>query len=466
LNAAELAGLFHPTGSPARVVTIDATRSPAEEPADLLVVAQTVQDWRCPGWRVAAGAAVRDALGPEGIVWALAPRRRDRARLRRLVEEQGLRVAELVACLPNRCASRYLVPLQPGPVLYLLRQTRLERVGGLLLRTPGWRTLLSWAIADVAILAHDGGASGPARWLAGGEGSALMRASWRGKAGAAIVVQFADGATAPSLVAKVPPAGSEARGRAEAAALRRLGPAAEDVEINLPKVVGFVSLGARAALVEQALSGVSAAAALARDSGRLDAMLERLAGWLERWALRTCQRRPLSQTELERPLLDAARTVGLPASYYDWLAEQCRHLAGKSVPLTSAHNDLTMWNVLISESGRLGIIDWEEAEATSLPLGDLAYAAVDAAAATRRYVSRPAAYADCFVSSGRHRERVVGLIRRLAHVLELDAQLTDACLHACWLRHAANEQRVSTNGERSFRAIVERLAHAPRDLLA
>ena len=116
-------------------------------------------------------------------------------------------------------------------------------------------------------------------------------------------------------------------------------------------------------------------------------------------------------------------------------------MSGSRLCTVAAHNDLTMFNVLLGRDRTLGIVDWEEATEEALPLMDLAYAAVDAVAAAGRYRDRVAAFHAAYGRAGRSRDRIEALTERLAARLRLPADLAELSFHACWLLHARNELR-------------------------
>jgi hypothetical protein len=109
-----------------------------------------------------------------------------------------------------------------------------------------------------------------------------------------------------------------------------------------------------------------------------------------------------------------------------------------------------MWNVVLVNRGGIGVLDWTEAKEAGLPLGDLFYAIADAASACDGYRSRLDAVRACFLSGGSRAGTVVPLRDRLAAVLGLSPEVTELAFHACWLRHAATEQRSTRSESGSF----------------
>jgi hypothetical protein len=293
----------------------------------------------------------------------------------------------------------------------------------------------------------------------------VVHASWRGGDGAVIVEAFDDHGALPSRIAKTrlshPALSGAASDRAvnganghqrEVANLLNIAPEAGRAGVDVPRLLGESQLRERPVLIESALHGDPAAAWLAGHPERLPDVLSALVDWLESWNSATCVNRPLTRDLLMDALLRPAAALDdeLDAGwdYFGWLETICESLEGRDVPLVAAHNDLTMVNVLIANDGgtggrmRLGVIDWENASANNLPLGDFFYAAVDAVAATRDYADRHAAFDACFITGGAWTELVGTLARRLRCNLNIPEDVATLCFHACWLQYAeqAREQ--------------------------
>ena len=125
-----------------------------------------------------------------------------------------------------------------------------------------------------------------------------------------------------------------------------------------------------------------------------------------------------------------------PLASFD--AARCAALRCASIPLVAAHNDLTMWNVLLAPGGAVGVVDWEHATAGSLPLVDLFYALADAVMTAGRHPDRLAAVAACIGAAGPHAALARRLWSQLAADLALPDTLVTLAFHACWLHHGAN----------------------------
>jgi hypothetical protein len=214
--------------------------------------------------------------------------------------------------------------------------------------------------------------------------------------------------------------------------------------------------------LEDRLAGQVAAALLASRARAFSSVVCSVADWLDAWHRSTVVVRTLEPAELRRHVLEPAESLAGELQngrgYVEWLTERTRDIAAAPFPLVSAHNDLTMFNVLVRRNG-LGVVDWESAAVERFPLTDLVYAAVDAAAAADRYEDRAIAFEDCLSSGGRHVRLVGQLLRRLATTVGATEDVAELSFHACWLHHAANEQRDARVGtERPFVAILRQVA--------
>jgi Ser/Thr protein kinase RdoA (MazF antagonist) len=155
---------------------------------------------------------------------------------------------------------------------------------------------------------------------------------------------------------------------------------------------------------------------------------------------------PVDAAWLERELIAPADVLAAAAAdptawaaYHRWLVARCDAVRGAPAPRVAVHGDLTMANVLLDGDDAPGIVDWEAAHEEGMPLADLAYAAVDLVRAARR-VGRATAFARC-LAGGPDADGCARWLPRLARAIGVGAPLVGLALHACWLRHAANEVR-------------------------
>jgi hypothetical protein len=444
-----------------------ADRSDGAELPDLLVIAPSERECREPGW-LAAACSTRVAA--DGVAYVLVPAR-SRRRSRGLLRAAGRWVEGAILHLPNAAESRQLVPLAREPARHAFANVVplapwKQALAGALLALGAGRVISSGA-PGVALVARPAGARPLLEWLPlsgaadGARRSAIVSPS-RKPGGSSVVLQpFAAGAEAVVAKLTLRP-GEGAHG--EHARLERMGAAAARAGAVVPRALGELSLHGNPVLLESRLEGRIAAPLLARDPALLAPLLERLCSWLGAWQELTASRAPLTRERLEAELLAPARALAPSLEggerYLAALEERCSAAEGTMAPLTAAHGDLTMWNVLV-EGPRLGIVDWEVAEEATLPLKDLYYALADAVAATRRYTDRPAAVRACFERGGAQEGMIAPLRSSLAGALALPAGVAELSFHACWLGHALNEARsLGPSDPAPFRDIVQWLARS------
>jgi hypothetical protein len=456
-------GLLHPTGA-ARVRVLGAgcppalrPAAPAAGPAALVVYAPTPAELRGPEDLRRALARLARECGPDSAAYLLLPPRWRLAAARGLAA-LGLSVRLRLLHLPDLGASRYLVPLAPGPLRHaaaeLIPTSPARRALALaLLGAPGGAAALALALPGVGLLAQPAGAPPPLAWLRAPGGATLRRS---GDGATAAAYGFAPGAASPCAVVKVGlSAEGAARVVAEGARLRRLGPAAARAGAAVPAA----ELRAGPALALSPLAGRPAALALAEAPGRLPACAAALAAWVTAWNLATRQERALDAAAVERELRAqlAAMAPALPGwrRYAARLGARCRELDGSRTPYVATHGDLTMWNVLL-DGGALGVVDWEAARPAALPLADLVYALADGAAAATGYADRPAAVRACFAPGGAHQALVAPLLAGLRRALGVAPPLAQLCFHACWIGHGANE--IARGAAGPFVAVVRWLS--------
>lgn len=446
----------------------------AAGPLDLVVLAPSAAQAAEDVWLETRLDALVPRLTGDALVYVLVPpgkRRRARHALRRV----GLEIEVALAHVPTVESSRYLVPLERrggsaafGRVVAVWPRRR--RLLAVFLRLPWASGVLGRLLPSVALVARRPGARPLAQWASALVDDGVRRqvaalvTSGRAECDRVAVLAFPGSSEEGSVVGKVR-AGGSGRLEREVEALTGLGTAARAAGAAVPEPIGLRALGSHSVLFETGLAGESAAALLASRPNRLTAVLELVADWLDRWHRATLVERTVQEQELDSAVLAAAEVL-LPhlqngERYVSWLRERCAVLAGAAIPCVATHNDLTMFNVLVG-TGRLGVVDWEEANEGGLPLTDFFYAAVDAVAAAARYANRMDAFEACFAPAGRRFQQIAQFRRRLTETTGASAELSELAFHACWLRHAANERlREASDPHPPFLAIVQRLAAGP-----
>jgi hypothetical protein len=401
---------------------------------DLAVLAPSERERRT-AWAEAAAATVARTLPQAGTAVIIAPAA-TRRRLVRSLRGHGFRTVGHYLHLPSVARTVFAVPLRRATLRYvadrLIVRRSWRRSALLALSLLPWpRAVAAFAPSTGVVMRRAEEATGLA-WLGVRDG--VLQLPRPGRDGA--VVHGFDSLPLPSVIAKI-------RTRSEASNARAGDAVREDAAaagVRAPRVLRRVPLDGASAAIEEALHGRPAASALAaKGDERALALLADLERLLARWSSASLGQ-PLLQQRLEHETIERARTLqpllGPDSGYVDHLATLLgRDLAGRTV---ASHNDMTSWNILVEDTGGLALLDWDDAEAEGLPLVDFAYAAVDAVAIAGD-VDRLAAYRRCFrdVSVG---ARVRGALGRLATIAQLTPAAAELCLHACWLRHACNEQ--------------------------
>jgi hypothetical protein len=470
--------LFHPDGAVKGVLVDGDARVGVALPVgvsgagrvDLLVVGPSREQWRSRRWLAHLLDDAFPELAADAIVYLVTPPFR-RRRARRALKRNGLRVVAAVAHVPSSRSSRYLVSLDRPVASRAFASVvavwpRRRRVLAVVLRLPGAARLLEPVLPSLALVAQRPEARPPCEWVSrltddGTDRRAVVVVtSGHTSDDRLVVLSLPSRKGCAHVVGKVRRGGSTALGQ-EAANLSRIGAHARVAGARVPEALVAQPLPGRSVLIETGLPGQSAAALLASRPRAFARVLALLADWLEAWNRATLVVRAPEPQELERLVLGPAELLAgeleAGAEYVTWLADRCRRVAEGPVPFVTAHNDLTMFNLLVDD-GRLGIVDWEAADDAQLPLTDFVYAVADAAAATARYADRARAVEECFLSTGRHAVSVAPLQHRLMSAVGVSAEVAELSFHACWLHHAANEHRSDDAlSDRPFLAIVERL---------
>jgi hypothetical protein len=473
--------LLHPDGSVSGVAVGGAARLPAvpqasrsDVPLDLVVLAPSAAGPEGASSLERLLDSFVPRLSADAVVYVLVRPRRRRAARRELLR-RGLALDRGVAHVPSFESTRYLVPLEPRLARRVFREViavwpRRRRMLASLLELSWTAAALERLMPSVALVARPPTARPLFDWasrlLADGADTHAEAVVTTGRAEAdrAVVLLVQSGREEGSVVAKIGDASSPRLER-EVEALAGPGLTARVAGAAVPKPIGQRVLGGRSVLFETGLAGASAAGLLASEPRRLQSILELVSDWLDRWHGVSVVEHSAGPEELRSRVLSPAERLapllGDGEDYLSWLRCKCKALAGHRLPFVHAHNDLTMFNVLVTEIG-VGVVDWEDAGERGLPLTDFFYAAVDAVAATARYTDRLAAFDACFGEGGRYAGLVAGMQRRLTSTAAMSAELKGLAFHACWLHHAANEQLKSSWQRPSpFLSIVQRLAARP-----
>jgi hypothetical protein len=444
-----------------------------EAMADLVVIAPTNAECRRTDVLPAMVDAVATRLARDGLVYGLVPPRW-RSRVQRLMLDRGLATDLAILHLPTWAASRYLIPFQLEPASYAFSRLIAARawkgnLGCVVLRYPAVRRLLGHLLPSAAFVARRPGARPLMNWIGNLDGdmaepgATLLSASWRGRDGSIVVHRLPDDRQPGEVVKLNWRTGGAARHGAEPAHVATFGAAAEAAGARVPTSLRHTTLGSYSLVRQRLILGRSLAVLLAERRERAAGLMHMVAAWLQSWNLSTADYRTLDRAYIAQnivsPAAELADVLACADPYGRWLATRCTAVYGP-VPVVAAHRDLTTWNLLVDETGRLGVLDWAEACGQSLPLGDFVYAMTDIALhAGMGRADRVRAFQACFAPGGRYQPIVLRYLRQQRDILRLSPEIVELCVHATFLGHARNEYRQGGSRQQgSFRQLVEWLA--------
>jgi hypothetical protein len=461
--------MWHPTGAPRRRLALGhhagADSCGDDGPVDFALVAPSpVETDR--EWLEQAIALATRRLDGGGVLWIIVPRRWRRT-AERAVARGDLVLLDAVLAIPRWPHSTHFVPI----VRDALRDAGPRHLGmpraaswliGSLVGVGAFRRLLRRAAPGCALLAAREPGLPIFKWLGDEDGAGAVTATVssgpRRDARVAVVLRFSARRRGPDLVVKAALDGSgERRVRAERAALERIGPTAAGTGAAVPVLKACPRPWA---LATDPLAGRSAADALASAPRRLEPIAGVVAGWLQRWNLASASRAVASADILEEMLLGPVRRLVADGTASESYANAMEVLAGRlqggSLVVVAAHGDLTMSNVLLTAGPAPGILDWESAIATGLPLADLWYALADAVARAGR-VSHAAAVEALVIGARPAPAALAQMPTQHAAALRLSVDQAMLAFHACWVAHAYEELRRGV-ADGSFAGVVRTVA--------
>ena len=255
---------------------------------------------------------------------------------------------------------------------------------------------------------------------------------------------LADGESNPILVAKVPRLpGDNARLDREADNLQTIQAARFDGFSSIPRVIAHEDCFDNRLLIETALAGQAMSPALIRQQPA--AIIEAVLVWLISLQRATTQHREDAAGWLERlawhPLELFEKAFPLSGEDRSLIAQTCELtcvLRDFDLPLVFEHGHLTSPNILIAETGTLGVVSWASATPRGLPALDLFCFLTCVAFALRRaqkLVHCLAAFHEAFFApTAWARPYVV----RYARSLRLSGEAVKALFLLCWGRYVAN----------------------------
>jgi Phosphotransferase enzyme family len=438
---------------------------------DAILLAPSTAECQTNGWLEDAVAAVGQLLAIDGVAYVMAPRRW-RTKLLRLLAVQGLRDRAVHVHVRYGSSTEYVVRCDARALNHLVtslpvRRSRERIVRAAVVTMPRAAGWLRLAATRSGVALRREGARSLFEWATGRHDTdkhlhaGVTRIKRRGVTAMAAVWLFRDTATSPCFILKTAlTEAAVARIYAELHALERLGPAAAHAGAVVPSGTLISSDGR--CVRYACLDGVPADAVLAAQPARLNDMVRRIASWLASWNASTRCVQIADASWLTNEVLEPARSVAsvldTPEPYLRWLARACERASGRSVPVVASHGDLTMSNILVDGGQPLGIVDWESARESGLPLADFYYAAADALAATERYRSRAQALVQSVDTDSDYGRLVASLATGVDSAFMRDQEMSRLLLHATALQHAADEQSKNRPALEPFAALVRWLA--------
>ena len=127
-----------------------------------------------------------------------------------------------------------------------------------------------------------------------------------------------------------------------------------------------------------------------------------------------------------------------------FLADQIDNVAANpsEFPLVFQHGDPGCWNLVVTQSGRLGFLDWEAAEPNGMPLWDLFYflrsygVAVSRAAGTHDPTE---SFVGHYLEESDLGVILVDAVRLVCERTRLDPGLVEPLFYTCWMHRALKE---------------------------
>ena len=167
------------------------------------------------------------------------------------------------------------------------------------------------------------------------------------------------------------------------------------------------------------------------DRAEKERAVARVCGWLLDVARETRAAPDALQEERRRLAEDVLPDWALDRALVDELPE---------VPAVLQHNDVGSWNVVASGDG-FTVLDWEDAVRHGLPLWDLFYFLVDAAAHLDGAADPGEHFERLFLGEAPSSELLFSWTRTMVEALDLPHEAVGPIATLCWLQHGVAGQR-------------------------
>lgn len=329
-------------------------------------------------------SAARDAVRPGGEVVCLwrAPRpggaKRTAARLRRA----GLDDVRVLwpGPVPGRLPQFWLPPDSPPAIGHLLSDRPARSTWQRLLRVL-WRAAVGAGLLAPLCAIGRLPAAEPddddeiARVLPARSAPLLLTGGGR-SINKVVALPFVE-AGKPEAVVKFARVGAaDAALDREATVLQRIEREHPAIE-GVPRVLAVGRRSGRRAVAESAIHGRPLIGEL--SPARLDGIADRVGEWLVGLVGDSEPPAGWRQRLVEEPLAAFERDFGPAVEAKTMAAARARLDRLGSLPAACEHRDCSPWNVIVTETDDLGLLDWESAEPDGLPVIDLVYFLANAA---------------------------------------------------------------------------------------
>lgn len=147
---------------------------------------------------------------------------------------------------------------------------------------------------------------------------------------------------------------------------------------------------------------------------------------------------------MEQLLASFAKLYCPSQEVYTFLADQIARVSRYQgrIPLVFQHGDPGTWNLFVTHTGQIAVLDWEAAEPLGVPLWDLlyflrSYSILVARKGGRRGGSR--GYREQFLAGGPMGELVADATARYCQRVALPRALVEPLFYTCWMHRALKE---------------------------
>jgi hypothetical protein len=148
--------------------------------------------------------------------------------------------------------------------------------------------------------------------------------------------------------------------------------------------------------------------------------------------------------ELEKLFTRFLEIYRLTPEQHAFLAGQITAIARSraAFPLVFQHGDPGPWNMMVTQTGRIAVLDWEAAEPQGIPLWDSFYflrSYCVGAARAHGIHDRLAGFAQQFLAESPLSRLVVDATRRYCERTGLSGHLVEPLFYTCWMHRALKE---------------------------